>query len=78
MDARPGGVSPALETLPDADLKVILSLSYPDPGKDRKGFNPIVYPDLKFSYHVNVSAMGGGETNYMFLVLAADAARAGR
>jgi hypothetical protein len=53
-------------------------LSYPDPGKDRKGFNPIVYPDLKFSYHVNVSAMGGGETNYMFLVLAADAARAGR
>ncbi len=33
------------------------SLSYPDPSKDRKGFNPIIYPDLKFTYQVNVTAL---------------------
>jgi endoglucanase len=32
-------------------------LSYPDPEKDRKGFNPIVYPDLKFTYQVSVAAL---------------------
>ncbi|WP_331344944.1 glycoside hydrolase family 9 protein [Cellvibrio sp. UBA7661] len=33
------------------------SLSYPDPSKDRKGFNPIIYPDLKFTYDVKVTAL---------------------
>ena len=33
------------------------TLSYPDPSKDRKGFNPIIYPDLKFTYQVNVTAL---------------------
>ncbi len=35
-------------------------LSYPDPGRNRKGFNPIEYPDLAFSYHVRVRAEGDG------------------
>jgi hypothetical protein len=33
-------------------------LSYPDPQKDGKGFNPIVYPDLHFQYKVRVEAAG--------------------
>lgn len=37
---------------------VSVPLSYPDPERDRKGFNPIVYPDLAFSYSVNVQAEG--------------------
>ncbi len=33
-------------------------LAYPDPDKDRKGFNPIVYPDLEMSYAVTVEPEG--------------------
>jgi endoglucanase len=33
-------------------------LSYPDPERDRKGFNPIIYPDLKLSYQINVMPDG--------------------
>lgn len=40
------------------------TLSYPDPSKDRKGFNPILYPDLKFSYDVRVTAL----TNNQFKI----------
>jgi len=32
-------------------------LWYPDTSKNRRGFNPIVYPDLILSYRVNVSAI---------------------
>ena len=31
------------------------TLHYPDDTKNRKGFNPIDYPDLNFSYHVRVT-----------------------
>ena len=31
---------------------------YPDSSKDRKGFNPITYPDLKFRYTVKTEAIG--------------------
>ncbi len=33
-------------------------LTYPNPSRNRKGFNPIDYPDLRFSYTVNVTAKG--------------------
>ncbi len=33
-------------------------LAYPDPTKNRTGFNPIEYPDLNFSYVVHVRAEG--------------------
>lgn len=32
--------------------------SYPDKSKDRKGFNPLFYPDLDFSYNVRVIGEG--------------------
>lgn len=34
------------------------TLSYPHPGKNRTGFNPIKYPDLDFSYDVRVEPAG--------------------
>lgn len=33
-------------------------LAFPDPDKDRKGFNPIEYPDLQLEYAVHVRADG--------------------
>jgi endoglucanase len=40
--------------------EIVATLAYPDPSKDRKGFNPIDYPtDLKFTYKVRVRAEGG-------------------
>jgi len=37
--------------------RITQTMSYPDPSKDKKGFNPINYPDLKFSYQVSVTAL---------------------
>ncbi len=34
-------------------------MAFPDPEKDRKGFNPIIYPDLEFAYRIRVSPAGG-------------------
>ena len=33
-------------------------LSFPDPDKNRKGFNPIEYPDLEFAYSIRVEGLG--------------------
>jgi endoglucanase len=38
--------------------EIITTLSYPDPERNCKGFNPIGYPDLNFAYHVRVHAEG--------------------
>lgn len=35
-----------------------VTLSFPDPARDRKGFNPIEYPDLKMKYTIRVKAEG--------------------
>ena len=39
---------------------IVTTLAYPDPDKDRKGFNPIDYPDLHLTYKVRVSAQAAG------------------
>ena len=41
-----------------ADNEVVTWLSYPDTSKNRRGFNPIVYPDLAFGYAVRVRGDG--------------------
>jgi endoglucanase len=41
--------------------RITQTMSYPDPAKDKKGFNPINYPDLKFSYNVSVTALQGNQ-----------------
>jgi len=43
----------------DKDAGVItVSLSYPDSSKDKRGFNPIDYPDLKFHYTIKTELVG--------------------
>jgi endoglucanase len=38
--------------------EVSVRMEYPDPEKDRKGFNPVVYPDLHFAYTIRVRPVG--------------------
>ncbi|MGS2763535.1 glycoside hydrolase family 9 protein [Sinomicrobium sp. M5D2P9] len=40
------------------DSTISVRMHYPDPGKDRKGFNPIVYPDLNMSYTLKIKPQG--------------------
>jgi endoglucanase len=40
--------------------EIVVRLAYPDPAKDRKGFNPLEYPDLQLPYSVRVGAAGAG------------------
>ena len=40
--------------------EIVTTLAYPDPDKDRRGFNPIDYPDLRLTYQVRVRAEGAG------------------
>ncbi len=37
---------------------ITVTLAYPDPAINRKGFNPIEYPDLNLKYSVKVKAQG--------------------
>ena len=41
-----------------ATQEIRVPLSYPDPERDRKGFNPIEYPDLKLNYTVRARPEG--------------------
>ena len=41
-----------------ANNLIKVTLTYPDSSKNRKGFNPIFYPDLYFNYNVTVKAEG--------------------
>ncbi|MFY0625263.1 MAG: glycoside hydrolase family 9 protein [Reichenbachiella sp.] len=63
LEASPGQWSPVPKggkLIIDAPSKSIdQKLWYPDSSKNRKGFNPIIYPDLTFSYHVKVTALKG-------------------
>lgn len=40
--------------------EISVRMEYPDPDKNRKGFNPIIYPDLDFAYVVRVRPEGEG------------------
>ena len=37
---------------------ITVQLWYPDSSQDRKGFNPITYPDLRFKYTIRTEAVG--------------------
>ena len=41
-----------------ATQEISVRMQYPDPDKNRKGFNPIIYPDLNFSYNLRVKPEG--------------------
>jgi hypothetical protein len=36
---------------------ITVNLWYPDSSRDRKGFNPVIYPDLKFNYTIKTEAI---------------------
>ena len=62
LEATPGQWQP----IPKQGKRVVdkvnnlikVTLTYPDSSKNRKGFNPIFYPDLYFNYDVTVQAEG--------------------
>ncbi len=41
-----------------AGNSITVNLAYPDPSIDRKGYNPIEYPDINFNYTVKVRSEG--------------------
>ncbi len=62
LDSTPGQWSPIpkqVERVVDRLTgEVRTTLQYPDPDRNRKGFNPIEYPDLNLTYVVRVRADG--------------------
>jgi len=62
LDETPGQWQPIpkqIERKVDAAGNAItVKLTYPDPAINRKGYNPIEYPDLNLSYTVNVRSKG--------------------
>jgi endoglucanase len=38
--------------------EISVRMEYPDPAKNRKGFNPVEYPDLNFAYTLRVRPVG--------------------
>lgn len=63
LEAQPGQWSPmpagGKRSIDAKTGTITQALSYPDPTKDSKGFNPIFYPDLKLGYQVHVTPAGG-------------------
>jgi hypothetical protein len=63
LEASPGQWSPmpatGLRSVDGATQTITEHLSFPDRSKDRTGFNPIVYPDLKLGYSVIVTPLEG-------------------
>src|SRR5215207_10157161 len=41
-----------------ARQEISVRMQYPDPEKDRRGFNPIVYPDLELGYTLKIRPEG--------------------
>ncbi len=62
LEATPGQWQPVPkvgEREIDAEKQEIsVRMSYPDEKKNRKGFNPVIYPDLEFAYRIRVFPEG--------------------
>ena len=60
LESAPGQWQPVPKVgerqVDQASNKISVTCTYPDPEKDRKGFNPIVYPDFHLEYTVSVIA----------------------
>jgi endoglucanase len=63
LEISPGQWSPVPKggerSIDPATGTITQRLWYPDSSKNRRGFNPVIYPDLTFSYQVNVSVVKG-------------------
>jgi endoglucanase len=62
LDPAPGQFQPMpaqiSRSVDAASNTITTTLAYPDPAKNRTGFNPINYPDLNFTYKVVVRGEG--------------------
>lgn len=62
LEPTPGQWSPipkvGKRVIDKASSEVSVRMEYPNPDIDRKGFNPIIYPDLKFAYNIRVVPVG--------------------
>ena len=62
LEATPGQWSPIPKvgghTIDKASQMISVQMHYPNEDMDRHGFNPIIYPDLHFSYSVRVVPEG--------------------
>ena len=63
LEPSPGQWSPVPKggsrEVDNENQTITQTLWYPDSAKDKRGFNPIDYPDLRFRYRVKVSALPG-------------------
>jgi endoglucanase len=63
LEAEPGQWSPmargGARTVDKATGAVTQAMSFPDPEKNGRGFNPIFYPDIDLGYRVTVTPAGG-------------------
>ncbi|HXY39822.1 MAG TPA: glycoside hydrolase family 9 protein [Vicinamibacteria bacterium] len=65
LDRTPGQWQPipkviGQRTVDRATGEISVRMAYPDESRDRTGFNPIAYPDLRFAYTVRVRPVGQG------------------
>jgi endoglucanase len=62
LESAPGQWQPipkvGQRTVDRDNLRISVPCAYPNPERDRKGFNPITYPDLVLNYTVHVTAAG--------------------
>jgi endoglucanase len=62
LEPTPGQWSPipkvSKRVIDKVSREVSVRMEYPNPEIDRKGFNPIIYPDLKFAYNIRVLPVG--------------------
>jgi endoglucanase len=62
LEASPGQWSPipkpGTRVVDAATQEIRVALAFPDAERDRKGFNPIAYPDLKLNYTVRAAPAG--------------------
>src|SRR5271167_1795524 len=62
LDTTPGQWQPMAKqdtrVVDKAKGEIITTLSFPDPERNRTGYNPIDYPTLNFTYRVRVRAEG--------------------
>lgn len=63
LEPSPGQWSPVpkggARQVDPLNRSITQTLWFPDSSKNRRGFNPVIYPDLTFAYRVRVSAVEG-------------------
>jgi endoglucanase len=62
LEPTPGQWSPipkvGKRVVNKATHEISVRMEYPNPEINRKGFNPIIYPDLNFAYNIRVLPVG--------------------